>query len=164
MLTLYYSIVLHVKLISFYHISMLTLHITCTLVVTSVMLWSIECKKQRLIFIESRYLAHYKHYLSIYLYMAALDKFHRSNHADVDYAGMNPMASWIVNENREEVIEVIVFLQRLESKIFRLQTFWHCPRIVAWILMIGMHATVCKLHNAVWKTAGPLNEQGETGC
>ena len=55
--------------------------------------------------------------------MAALDKFHGSNHADFDYAGMNPMASWIVNENREEVIEVIVFLQRLESKIFRLQTF-----------------------------------------
>ena len=52
MLTLYYSIALHVRLISFYHISMLTLHIMCTLVVTNVMLWSIECKKQRLIFIE----------------------------------------------------------------------------------------------------------------
>jgi hypothetical protein len=39
---------------------------------------------------------------------------HGSNHAGVDYAGMNPTATWIVHEKREEVIEVIIFLQRLE--------------------------------------------------
>ena len=54
----------------FYHRSMLTLHITCTLIVTSVILWSLECKKQRPNFIESRYLAHnYKRHLYIWLLM-----------------------------------------------------------------------------------------------
>ena len=159
-LILHYSIMSHATLIFFYHISMLTLHITCTLIVTSMILWSLECKKQRPNFIESRYLARYKRHLyNIWLLM-------------------HPIMLVLINMQ--------VWLQRLlglcmkrergsdwsdhiSSKTWmndqRLQKFWRCPRIVAWVLMIGMHAKwVWELQNTVWETAGPINEQGKATC